>query len=77
MAVWATGPSVGDVESGAVATIWTPPVSIVAGGVLTIVGVVALRWFRAGVLGLRRAPPYAVAGPAQRILPATPTRRMS
>lgn len=48
MAVWATGPSVGDVESGAVATIWTPPVSIVAGGVLTIVGVVALRWFAPG-----------------------------
>lgn len=48
MAVWATGPSVGDVESGAVATIWTPPVSIVAGGVLTIAGVVALRWFAPG-----------------------------
>jgi MFS family permease len=39
MAVWATGPSLGDVESGVVATIWSVPVSVVSGGLLTIVGI--------------------------------------
>jgi MFS family permease len=48
MAVWATGPSIGDVESGIVATIWSVPASIVSGGILTIVGVGVLRWFAPG-----------------------------
>ena len=39
MAVWATGPSLGDVESGVVATIWSVPASVVSGGLLTIVGI--------------------------------------
>jgi hypothetical protein len=45
MAVWATGPSLGDVESGVVASITSVPFSIVSGGVLTIVGIGVLRWF--------------------------------
>jgi MFS family permease len=44
MAVWATGPSFGDLESGVVASIWSVPVSVVSGGLLTILGV--------GLLGL-------------------------
>jgi MFS family permease len=45
MAVWATGPSVGNVESGVVASLTTVPFSIVSGGLLTIAGVGLLRWF--------------------------------
>jgi MFS family permease len=48
MAVWATGPSIGNVESGVVASLTSVPVSIVSGGVLTIVGVGVLRWFAPG-----------------------------
>jgi MFS family permease len=48
MAVWATGPSIGDVESGVVASIWSVPVSIVSGGILAIVGVGVLRMFAPG-----------------------------
>jgi len=44
MAVWATGPSLGDLESGVVASIWSVPASVVSGGLLTILGV--------GLLGL-------------------------
>ena len=43
MAVWATGPSLGDVESGVVASIWSVPVSVVSGGLLTIAGMGVLR----------------------------------
>ena len=45
MAVWATGPSIGNVESGVVASAFSVPVSIVSGGLLTIAGVGLLRWF--------------------------------
>jgi MFS family permease len=45
MAVWATGPSVGNVESGVVASLTSVPISIVSGGLLTIAGVGVLRWF--------------------------------
>ena len=48
MAVWATGPSLGDVESGVVATLTTPAISIVSGGLITIVGIGVLRWFAPG-----------------------------
>jgi MFS family permease len=48
MAVWATGPSLGNVESGAVASVTSVPFSIVSGGVLTIAGVAALRLFAPG-----------------------------
>ncbi|MGZ8566540.1 MAG: MFS transporter, partial [Actinomycetota bacterium] len=48
MAVWATGPSLGDVESGVVASLTSIPFSLVSGGVLTIVGIGALRWFAPG-----------------------------
>lgn len=48
MAVWATGPAVGDVESGVVATLTTPAISIVSGGLLTIFGIGLLRWFAPG-----------------------------
>ena len=48
MAVWATGPSVGDIESGVVSTVFTVPITIVSGGILTIVGMAALRWFAPG-----------------------------
>ena len=43
MAVWATGPSLGDVESGVVASIWSVQVSVVSGGLLTIAGMGVLR----------------------------------
>ncbi|MGZ5350762.1 MAG: MFS transporter [Actinomycetota bacterium] len=48
MAVWATGPAVGNIESGVVATLTTPTISVVSGGVLTILGVGALRLFLPG-----------------------------
>jgi MFS family permease len=48
MAVWATGPSLGNVESGVVASLTTVPFSIVSGGVLTVAGVGLLRWFAPG-----------------------------
>jgi MFS family permease len=48
MAVWATGPSLGNVESGVVASLTTVPFSNVSGGVLTIAGVGLLRWFAPG-----------------------------
>ena len=48
MAVWATGPSLGNVESGAVASVASVPFSIVSGGALTIAGVAALRLFAPG-----------------------------
>ena len=48
MAVWATGPSVGNVESGVVASLTSVPFSIVSGGLLTIAGVGLLRWFAPG-----------------------------
>ncbi len=43
MAVWATGPSLGNLESGVVAHIWNVPTSVVSGGILCIVGVGVLR----------------------------------
>src|SRR5438105_3978394 len=48
MAVWATGPALGDFESGGVATLTTPAISIVSGGLITIVGVGILRSFAPG-----------------------------
>ena len=44
MAVWATGPSLGELESGVVASIWSVPVERrCSGGLLTILGVGAAR----------------------------------
>jgi len=43
MAVWATGPSLGEVESGVVAHLTTVPFSVVSGGVLCVLGIGALR----------------------------------
>jgi MFS family permease len=48
MAVWATGPSLGDVESGVVASITTVPISIVSGGLICVAGIGMLRWFSPG-----------------------------
>jgi MFS family permease len=48
MAVWATGPALGDVESGVVATLTTPSTSIVSGGLITIVGIGILGRFAPG-----------------------------
>src|SRR5438874_2297717 len=42
MAVWATGPALGDFESGAVATLTTPAISIVSGGLITIAAIAVL-----------------------------------
>jgi hypothetical protein len=39
---YSSGPLLGDVESGAVATVFTPRISILSGGVLSVVGVVLL-----------------------------------
>jgi MFS family permease len=43
MAVWATGPALGNVESGVVASLTSIQVSVVSGGLLCILGVGALR----------------------------------
>jgi MFS family permease len=43
MAVWATGPALGEVESGVVASLTTTSFAIVSGGLLTMVGAVILR----------------------------------
>lgn len=48
MAVWATGPSLGNVESGLVASLVSVPFSVVSGGIATVLGVLALRWFAPG-----------------------------
>ena len=44
MAVWATGPSLGDVESGVVATLTSVPFAVTSGGVLCVLGAIAIRW---------------------------------
>jgi MFS family permease len=43
MAVWATGPAIGSVESGVVASLTNVPFSVVSGGVLCILGVGLIR----------------------------------
>jgi MFS family permease len=43
MAVWATGPSLGEFESGVVATLTSVPFAVISGGVLCIAGVGVLR----------------------------------
>jgi hypothetical protein len=43
MAVWATGPSLGEFESGVVATLTNVPFAVVSGGLLCIAGVGVLR----------------------------------
>jgi MFS family permease len=48
MAVWATGPSLGDVESGVVASLTTVPIAIVSGGLACVAGIGLLRWFSPG-----------------------------
>jgi MFS family permease len=48
MAVWATGPSLGELESGVVATLTTTTVSIVSGGLISIAGIGILGWFAPG-----------------------------
>jgi len=42
MAVWATGPSIGSIESGVVATLTSVRFSVVSGGVLCVLGVGAI-----------------------------------
>ncbi len=44
MAVWATGPSIGEVESGVVATLTSIRFSVVSGGLLCIAGMAVIRW---------------------------------
>lgn len=51
MAVWTVGPSLGNLEAGAVAALVSVPFSIVSGGVLTVAGVGVLAWL---VPALRR-----------------------
>jgi MFS family permease len=48
MAVWATGPSLGELESGVVATLTTTTISIVSGGLISIAGIGILGWFAPG-----------------------------
>jgi MFS family permease len=48
MAVWATGPALGDVESGVVATLTSTSISIVSGGLISIAGIGLLGWFAPG-----------------------------
>lgn len=58
MAVWTVGPSLGNLEAGAVAALVSVPFSIVSGGVLTVAGVGLLAW---AVPALRR---YDAAHPS-------------
>ncbi len=44
MAVWATGPSIGELESGVVATLTSIRFSVVSGGLLCIAGMGVIRW---------------------------------
>ena len=79
MAVWATGPSLGDVESGVVATLTTVPVSIVSGGLICIAGIGLLGGSRPGSGATtlesprrsRRTPPLSAREPPR---PRRPTR---
>lgn len=48
MAVWAGGPAIGNLESGAVAQVAGVTSSIVSGGILTILGIGALHRFAPG-----------------------------
>lgn len=48
MATWATGPSLGEVESGVVASLTSVPIAIVSGGIATVVGAFAIRWYSPG-----------------------------
>jgi hypothetical protein len=48
MATWATGPSLGEVESGVVASLAGVPAAIVSGGLVTVAGVAAIRWYAPG-----------------------------
>ena len=45
MAVWATGPSVGNLESGLVASLVSVPFAVTSGGVATVLGALALAAF--------------------------------
>ena len=51
MATWATGPSLGEVESGIVASLAGVPAAIVSGGLATVFGVSAIRWYAPGLWG--------------------------
>jgi hypothetical protein len=51
MATWATGPSLGEVESGVVASLAGVPAAIVSGGLATVFGVFAIRWYAPGLWG--------------------------
>ena len=48
MATWATGPALGEVESGIVASLTSVPMSIVSGGLITIAGAALIRWYAPG-----------------------------
>ena len=48
MAVWATGPSLGEVESGVVASLTTVPIAVISGGLLCIAGIGVLRLLAPG-----------------------------
>jgi hypothetical protein len=48
MAVWASGPAIGDVEAGVVAYFTSVPFAVVSGGLLCIAGVGILRLLAPG-----------------------------
>jgi MFS family permease len=45
LTVWTTGPALGDVEAGVVASLTSVPFSVASGGVLCVLGVLAHAWF--------------------------------
>lgn len=66
------GPSLGDIESGSVASVFTPAVSIVSGGIAVLVGVAGIRFsmpelwrYRAGPHEIPRAEILASAADAE------------
>jgi MFS family permease len=44
LTVWATGPALGNLEAGAVATLVSVPFSIVSGGVICVLGTGLIAW---------------------------------
>lgn len=55
--VTTTGPRLGDLEAGAVAALFSPIVSVVSGGVLTVAGIVVLAIATGSLRNYRRSAP--------------------
>ena len=71
--VVATGPRLGDLEAGGVAALFSPIVSVVSGGVLTVLGIAVLAIATSTLRNYRRlAPPTQLVVAADPEVPAAP-----